>query len=54
MALAAVGGGTVRTLYLSLSLLPTATVVVLSWLVARAISVRVRWRDEQAGPLDQA
>ncbi len=43
-----------RTLYLSLSLLPTATVVVLSWLVARAISVRVRWRDEEAGPLDEA
>ena len=43
-----------RTLYLSLSLLPTAAVVVLSWYVARAISVRVRWRDENAGPLDEA
>ena len=43
-----------RTLYLSLSLLPTAAVVVLSWYVVRAISVRVRWRDEDTRPLDRA
>ncbi len=43
-----------RTLYLSLSLLPTAVVLVLSWFVVRAISVRVRWRDEQTSPLDEA
>jgi len=44
----------VRTLYLSLSLLPTAAVVVLSWFVARAISVRIRWRHQSRTPLDEA
>lgn len=43
-----------RTLYLSLSLLPTAAVVVLSWFLARAIDVRIRWREEDREPFDEA
>ncbi len=43
-----------RTLYLSLSLLPTAAVVVLAWYVARAVSIRVHWRDSDPPSLDQA
>jgi hypothetical protein len=43
-----------RTLYLSLSLLPTAAVVVLAWFVARAVSIRVRWRESDPRSLDEA
>jgi hypothetical protein len=34
-----------KPLYLVLSLLPTAAVVTLAWVVIRAISVRIVWRD---------
>jgi hypothetical protein len=43
--------------YLALHLLPTLAVVVLAWIIARAVSVRVTWRrstvhrlDGEAGP----
>ena len=31
--------------YMTLHLLPTAAVLALAWLVVRAVSVRVVWRD---------
>jgi hypothetical protein len=34
-----------RILYLMLSLLPSAALVALAWVVVRAISVRVVWRE---------
>jgi hypothetical protein len=34
-----------RLVYMSLYLLPTLAVVALAWFVARAVSVRVVWRD---------
>ncbi len=41
-----------RFVYLTLELLPTLAVVALAWLVARAVSVRVVWRETDATPLD--
>ena len=41
-----------KLVYLVLSLLPTAAVVTLAWLVVRAISVRVVWREADARRLD--
>jgi hypothetical protein len=35
-----------RVLYLTLSLLPSLAVLTLAWFVARAISVRVVWRQD--------
>lgn len=34
-----------RILYLALSLLPSIAVLTLAWVVVRAISVRVVWRE---------
>jgi hypothetical protein len=34
-----------RTAYLAFHLLPTVSVLALVWVVARAVSVRVIWRD---------
>jgi len=43
-----------KLLYLVLSLLPTAVVVTLAWVVIRAISVRIVWRDaDLAEPVSQ-
>ena len=36
-----------RTLYLTVYLLPTISVLWLAWFVARAVSVRVVWRAEE-------
>ncbi len=41
-----------RVAYLCLHLLPTLSVVALTWLVVRAISVRVVWRDPDVRSLD--
>ncbi len=42
-----------RFVYLTLELLPTLAVVALAWLVVRAVSVRVVWREtSDATPLD--
>ena len=41
-----------KVVYLTLSLLPTAAVVVLAWYVIRAISVRVVWREPEERRLD--
>ncbi len=38
-----------RVAYLILHLLPTLAVVACAWLVVRAISVRVVWRDTERG-----
>jgi hypothetical protein len=40
-----------RFVYLALSLLPTAAVVILAWFVVRAISVRVVWREADSRPM---
>ena len=41
-----------RLAYVLLSLLPSAAVVVLTWYVIRAVSVRVVWRRGAARRLD--
>jgi hypothetical protein len=41
-----------RLVYLVLSLLPILAVVTLAWVVVRAISVRVVWRESGARRLD--
>ena len=41
-----------KVVYLVMSLLPTVAVVTLAWLVVRAISVRVVWRESGVRPLD--
>jgi len=41
-----------RLAYMTLSLLPTVAVVALAWMVVRAISVRVVWRDAAVRTLD--
>ncbi len=41
-----------RVVYLCLYLLPTLAVVALTWLVVRAFSVRVVWRDTDVRSLD--
>ena len=41
-----------RLIYLVLSLVPTAAVMVLAWFVVRAISVRVTWRQADVRRLD--
>jgi hypothetical protein len=41
-----------KLVYLVLSLLPTAAVVTLAWVVIRAISVRVVWRETDVRRLD--
>jgi len=38
--------------YVALSLLPTAAVVILVWYVVRAISVRIVWREPVERRLD--
>jgi hypothetical protein len=40
-----------RVVYLAIYLAPTVSVLLLSWFVARAVSVRVVWRS-QTPPLD--
>ncbi len=42
-----------RFAYLALHLVPTLAVVALGWLVVRAVSVRVVWRDAAARSLDE-
>jgi hypothetical protein len=37
---------------LALHLLPTIAVVLLAWVVVRAVSVRVTWRRSDIRPLD--
>jgi hypothetical protein len=41
-----------RLVYVTLSLLPSAAVVVLAWYVVRAVSVRIVWREGDAHRLD--
>jgi hypothetical protein len=41
-----------RLVYLVLSVLPTVVVVALAWIVVRAISVRVVWREADVRRLD--
>jgi hypothetical protein len=41
-----------RLVYVTLSLLPTAAVVVLAWYVIRAVSIRVVWRKGDVHRLD--
>jgi hypothetical protein len=41
-----------RLVYLTLSLLPSAAVVVLAWYLIRAVSIRVVWRKGDVRPLD--
>lgn len=36
-----------RALYVAFYLLPTVSVLALTWFVARAISVRVVWREAE-------
>ena len=38
-----------RFLYLALSLMPSVALLTLAWVVVRAISVRVVWRETGAG-----
>jgi hypothetical protein len=40
-----------KLLYLAVYLLPSLSVLALSWFVVRAVSVRVVWRSE-ASPFD--
>ncbi len=41
-----------RFVYMTLHLLPTLSVLALTWLVVRAVSVRVVWRDTTVRNLD--
>jgi hypothetical protein len=41
-----------RLVYLVLSVLPTVVLVALAWIVVRAISVRVVWREADVRRLD--
>jgi hypothetical protein len=41
-----------RIAYLGLHLLPTLAVLALAWLVVRAVSVRVTWREADGRSLD--
>ena len=41
-----------RLAYMTLHLLPTVAVLALAWLVVRAVSVRVVWRDTTVPHLD--
>ena len=41
-----------RLAYMTLHLLPTVAVLALAWLVVRAVSVRVVWRDTAVSTLD--
>ena len=41
-----------RLAYMTLHLLPTVAVLALAWLVVRAVSVRVIWRDTVVRALD--
>ena len=41
-----------RVAYLALGVLPSLAVLALSWLVVRAVSVRVVWRDAAVRTLD--
>lgn len=40
-----------RVLYMAVYLAPTVSVLLLSWFVVRAVSIRVVWRS-QAQPFD--
>lgn len=40
-----------RVAYMAICLVPTLSVLALSWFVARAVSVRVVWREAER-PLD--
>lgn len=42
-----------RLAYMALHLLPTLAVLALVWLVVRAVSVRVVWRDTTVRNLDE-
>lgn len=42
-----------RLAYMVLHLLPTLAVLGLAWLVVRAVSVRVVWRDTTIRDLDE-
>jgi len=41
-----------RLVYVTLSLLPSAAVVVLAWCLIRAVSIRVVWRKGDVRRLD--
>ena len=41
-----------RLAYLIVAILPLATVVALTWVVVRAVSIRVVWRDAKVGRFD--
>ncbi len=41
-----------RLAYLALHLLPTLAVLTFTWLLVRAVSVRVVWKDREPSTLD--
>jgi len=43
-----------RAVYLAVYLLPTVSVLALGWLVARAVSVRIVWREGERRLDDEA
>jgi hypothetical protein len=43
----------VKLAYLAMSLVPTVSVVALTWYVVRAVSVRVVWREAAGQRLDE-